>query len=73
MKNPYYEHANDSSARVEYIGFIADLVDKLSHVIGFDYVIRPVADQSFGHLNEDSSWDGIVGELISRVRTFFHN
>ena len=71
MKNPYYENANESSPKVEYIGFIADLVDKLSHVIGFDYVIRPVADHSFGHLRADSSWDGIVGELLSRVRTLF--
>ena len=51
----------------QYVGFIVDLVDRLSHVIGFDYVIRPVADNSFGHMTPDGRWDGLMAELISGV------
>lgn len=65
MQNPEYNSTN--LPRAKFIGYIADLVDKLSHVIGFDYVIYPVADQSFGHKRVDGSWDGIVGELVSGV------
>jgi len=68
MRNPDYRpNKGIDSPRYEYIGYIADLVEQLSHEIGFDYVIRTVADRSFGHQRDDGSWDGIVGELISGV------
>jgi Ligated ion channel L-glutamate- and glycine-binding site len=66
MPNPRYVNGTDPP-EYGYIGYIADLVDRLSHVIGFEYVIKPVADKSFGHQRDDGTWDGIIGELVSGV------
>lgn len=68
MRNPDYINGTDPP-QYEYIGYIPDLIDKLSHVLGFNYVIHPVPDRSFGHQAEDGSWDGIIGELVDGVRT----
>ena len=51
----------------QYIGYIADLVQKLSQVMTFNYVIKPVADGSFGYARNDGSWDGVIGEIVNGV------
>jgi len=70
MVNPDYENngtsgSADSSQR--FIGYIPDLLQELSHIIHFDYVIQPVQDASFGHRRLDGTWDGMVGQLIDGV------
>jgi len=70
MVNPDYENngtsgSADSSQR--FIGYIPDLLQELSRIIHFDYVIQPVHDASFGHRRLDGTWDGMVGQLIDAV------
>jgi len=51
----------------EYVGYIADLISKLSEIIGFDYEIRPTLDGSYGFEKPDGSWDGIIGDVLAKV------
>ena len=50
-----------------YEGYSADLAEMISHIVGFDYIIRPVKDGMYGSLNDDNSWNGMVGELVRQV------
>ena len=51
-----------------YVGYMADLVERLAEIVGFDYDIRPVQDGSFGYQRRrDGAWDGVIGELVSKV------
>ena len=52
----------------KFVGFIPDLLDRLSERIGFDYEITLVRDGKFGAINPDGTWNGMIGELIRGVR-----
>lgn len=47
-------------------GYCADLGQRMSEIIGFDFVIKPVNDSKYGD-NKTGTWDGMVGELLSGV------
>ena len=50
-----------------YEGYVPDLVEKLSKLVGFDYEIKLARDGKYGHRRPDGSWDGMIGELLRSV------
>lgn len=56
-----------------YEGYIVDLLDHLSQVIGFKYRLVPVTDGQFGYKSADGNWNGMVGELINGVSMLTFN
>ena len=68
-----YANASDAAslrhAERQYVGYMADLIERLSELVGFDYDIRPAPDGSFGYQRRDGTWDGIMGELVNKVGT----
>jgi len=52
----------------EFEGFIPDLLEHLSRLLGFRYEISLVADDKYGARMADGRWNGMMGELIRRVR-----
>ena len=48
-------------------GYCADLAKKVSDIIKIDYKIEPVKDGKYGSKDENSSWNGMVGELVRKV------
>ena len=54
-----------------YVGFCIDILEKLQEVINFDYDIYLVPDGKFGSRDPVAEqWDGIMREIIERVRSF---
>jgi hypothetical protein len=51
----------------QYRGFCMDLLDKLAEICGFNYTIKLVEDGNYGSF-VDGKWNGIVNELIDKVR-----
>lgn len=49
-----------------YEGYIVDLMNEISHLLGFQYRIIPVESGSFGYRNTAGNWDGLVGELTNK-------
>ena len=48
-------------------GFIIDLLDHLSDIIGFNYTIYEQAERKYGSADKTSGkWDGMIGDLIER-------
>ena len=50
-----------------YEGFCIDLLNEISKMVGFDYIIVPVPDGRYGVRQKNGEWDGIVRHLIDRV------
>ena len=50
-----------------YKGFSIDVLDALAKLLGFKYDIYQVADSKYGSPLPNGSWNGMIGELISKV------
>lgn len=51
-----------------YEGFCVDLLKEIAEKVGFQYVIKLVPDGKYGVPEKDGKWNGMVRELIDRVR-----
>lgn len=56
----------EGNARFE--GFIIDLLDHISRYMSFNYIIKLVPDGDYGSEVSEGQWNGMVGELVERVR-----
>lgn len=50
-----------------YKGFSIDVLDALSKNLGFKYEIYQSPDGKYGQQLHNSSWNGMIGELINKV------
>ena len=55
----------------KYQGFSIDVLDALSNYLGFNYEIYVAPDHKYGSPQEDGTWNGLVGELVFKVGTYF--
>lgn len=54
-----------------YKGFSIDVLDGLAKILGFKYDIYQVGDGKYGSALPNGSWNGMIGELIGKVCTFW--
>lgn len=54
----------------KYQGFAIDVLDALSNYLGFKYEIYLAPDHKYGSQQADGSWNGLIGELVSKVRYY---
>lgn len=52
----------------KYQGYSIDVLDALSNYLGFKYEIYVAPDHKYGSLQPDGQWNGLIGELVSKVR-----
>jgi len=58
---------SDANGGDELVGFIPDLLKRLSDMVDFDYELRLVSDGKHGEQMADGRWNGMIGELTRRV------
>ena len=61
----------NTTGNQKYYGYMADVLQELSNYLGFQYEIAEVPDGSYGYKQSDSSWNGMVGQLMRKVGSFF--
>uniref|UniRef100_A0A3P8UFF1 Glutamate receptor ionotropic, delta-2 n=1 Tax=Cynoglossus semilaevis TaxID=244447 RepID=A0A3P8UFF1_CYNSE len=49
-----------------YKGFSIDVLDALAKILGFKYEIYQVSDSKYGTQLPNGSWNGMIGDLISK-------
>uniref|UniRef100_A0A4X2L7D9 Glutamate receptor n=1 Tax=Vombatus ursinus TaxID=29139 RepID=A0A4X2L7D9_VOMUR len=49
-----------------YKGFSIDVLDALAKTLGFKYEIYQAPDGKYGHQLHNTSWNGMIGELINK-------
>lgn len=50
-----------------YKGYSIDVLDALSKNLGFKYEVYQAPDGKYGQQLHNSSWNGMIGELINKV------
>ena len=65
---PYVMLRSNDSSGPQFYGFIVDVLDRLSELVGFSYSLHLAPDGSFGFQQADGSWDGIIGQVIRKVK-----
>ena len=53
---------------VAYEGYCIDLLNELAKTLHFTYNIKPSPDGFFGVETINGSWNGMIGELLNKVR-----
>ncbi|XP_076467660.1 glutamate receptor 2-like [Babylonia areolata] len=71
LENPFLMLAKHTDGTIptgnnRYEGYCADLIAKIAHNVQFQYVLKEVKDQSYGSMQRDGSWNGMIGELIGK-------
>lgn len=62
------------TGNARYEGFCVDLLKGIANQIGFQYSIKLVPDHMYGVYDPNTkTWNGIVRELMERVRHFSGN
>ena len=51
-----------------YEGYCIDLLNELAKTLHFTYNIKPSPDGFFGVETINGSWNGMIGELLNKVR-----
>ena len=51
------------------VGFTKDLLDQMSQDLGFSYTLKQVDDMRYGIRNAGGKWNGMIGEVVDKVRT----
>lgn len=72
QENPYVmlrANHQELEGNDRYEGFCVDMLKELADILKFKYRIRLVSDGVYGAPGANRTWTGMVGELISRVRT----
>lgn len=58
----------------QYEGFVFDIIDEISKMLGFNYVFKLVEDSRYGSPNKETGeWNGMIKELLDGVIPIFQN
>ena len=57
---------------ISYKGYCIDLLNELARMLKFTYEIYPSPDGKYGAVTENGTWNGMVGELVSKVKANVH-
>ena len=60
--------SEDLTGNDRYEGYCADLAKKIAGLVEFSYELREVGDGKFGAKEANGTWNGMVGELVNKVR-----
>ena len=53
-----------------YEGYIVDLMEKITHMLGIEHRLFPVHDGRYGNKRSDGTWNGVIGEVMRKVIYF---
>jgi Ligated ion channel L-glutamate- and glycine-binding site len=62
------DDGSEQSRSDRYVGYCADLAKKIAEANSFNFEIRPVKDGKYGAVDANGTWNGMVGELIRKVK-----
>ena len=59
----------NATGNSRFEGYLIDLITTLSVRLKFDFELYEVEDGNYGTQNASGDWNGMIGDLISGVRT----
>lgn len=55
----------------KFRGFCIDILDEIANRMNFRYELYRVADNQYGSEDENGSWNGMIRELMEKVKLKF--
>ncbi|XP_071131796.1 glutamate receptor 4-like [Mytilus edulis] len=68
--DPFVFFNIDDNNQTTYSGFCIDILDQLALKFNFNYEIVSPADNAYGSLEDDGTWNGMVGMVMSNDADF---
>lgn len=66
----YKESDQELKGNDRFEGFVFDVIDEISKMLGFNYTFKLVDDSKYGNLNKETmEWNGMIKELLDGVFT----
>ena len=53
-------------------GFCIDILDQIAQKMNFRYEIYKVPDNNYGSEDENGTWNGMIRELVDKVRNILN-
>ncbi|XP_050546759.1 ionotropic receptor 25a [Daktulosphaira vitifoliae] len=67
LQNPFMMQVDDEDGPGhKFKGYCIDLIEEIKKQIGFEYEIYIAPDNSFGHMDDNGQWNGMIKELIEK-------
>ncbi len=70
VRNKEKKAEEEGNSEEEYEGYCIDLIKLLADKVGFKHKVQIVKDGQYGAAQHDGSWDGMIGELLNKVRLY---
>lgn len=67
---PFLIRNIDVNGAENYTGYCIDLLEEISDMLNFDYDIYLGPDNNFGVSDDNGHWNGIIKELIEKVKCY---
>lgn len=53
---------------VQFYGYCIDLIKDIQAIMGFEYELYEVPDGKYGNMDSQMNWNGMIKELMEKVR-----
>ncbi|KAG1654620.1 Ionotropic receptor 25a [Nymphon striatum] len=65
---PFIMKIKNPDGSVSFDGYCIDLLHEIREIVNFEYEIYEVPDGAYGAVNEKGEWNGLIKELIDKVK-----
>lgn len=76
QSDPYFMLKESSEMLMgndRFEGFVVDVIDEVSKLLGFNYVLKTVGDSNYGSLDPvTGEWNGVIRELLDGVESIIY-
>ena len=71
MSRDFDKEGKPLTGNDRFEGYCADVAKQIADIVDFEYQIVPVKDGKYGGVDQNGTWNGMVGELIRGVSEIF--
>ena len=71
MSRDFDKEGKPLTGNDRFEGYCADVAKQIADIVDFEYQIVPVKDGKYGGVDQNGTWNGMVGELIRGVSEKF--
>nr|AXY87920.1 ionotropic receptor 25a.3 [Subpsaltria yangi] len=66
LQQPFVMKTVEENGKDKYFGYCIDLIEEIRKLLGFEYEIYVAPDNSFGYMDDNGQWNGMIKELIEK-------
>ena len=60
-----HSYLDRSKTNLGLVGYCIDLLGKMATTMNFEYEIVPASGNIYGHAEDNRTWNGVIGDLVS--------